>query len=65
LVAEKGEYTATREMRKHVAWYTKGLYESNRFRDTINLIESSQGMKDALHFYLEELLKHDLAEIAQ
>ncbi|MGZ4106609.1 MAG: tRNA dihydrouridine synthase DusB [Tumebacillaceae bacterium] len=65
LVAEKGEYTATREMRKHVAWYTKGLYESNRFRDTINLIESSQGMKDALHFYLEELLKHDLAEITQ
>jgi tRNA-dihydrouridine synthase B len=56
LVAEKGEYVGVREMRKHVAWYTKGLRDSNRFRDEINLIESSQEMKDALNRYLEFLL---------
>ncbi|PWK07844.1 tRNA dihydrouridine synthase DusB [Tumebacillus permanentifrigoris] len=63
LVEEKGEYTGTREMRKHIAWYTKGLYESNKFRDEINLIETSQGLKDALHFYLETLLAREAAEI--
>jgi tRNA-dihydrouridine synthase B len=63
LVAEKGEYTGTREMRKHIAWYTKGLYESNKFRDEINLIETSQGLKDALHFYLESLLAREAAEL--
>lgn len=56
LIAEKGEYTGTREMRKHIAWYTKGLYESNKFRDEINLIETSQGVKDALNRYLDFLL---------
>jgi len=56
LVEEKGEYVATRESRKHVAWYTKGLQSSNAFRDQINLIESSQEMKDALLRYLDNLL---------
>ncbi|KEO83083.1 hypothetical protein EL26_11470 [Tumebacillus flagellatus] len=63
LVEEKGEYVGTREMRKHIAWYTKGLFESNRFRDEINLIESSQGLKDALHRYLETLLARAAAEV--
>jgi len=58
LCAEKGEYVGTREMRKHIAWYTKGLRDSNKFRDEINLIETSQGLRDALNSYLESLLKH-------
>jgi tRNA-dihydrouridine synthase B len=56
LVAEKGEYTGVREMRKHAAWYTKGLRDSNAFRDEINLIETPQGMRDALMMYLDRLL---------
>ena len=36
----KGEYTAVREMRKHLAWYTAGLPHSARFRQTINSMES-------------------------
>ena len=36
----KGEYTAVREMRKHLAWYTTGMPHSARFRQTINSIES-------------------------
>lgn len=38
----KGEYTAVREMRKHLAWYTVGMPHSARFRQTINTIESME-----------------------
>ncbi|MDE5590669.1 MAG: tRNA-dihydrouridine synthase, partial [Acetatifactor sp.] len=36
----KGEYTAVREMRKHLAWYTTGMPHSARFRGMINSIET-------------------------
>lgn len=45
----KGDYLGIREMRKHVAWYTKGLEGSARLRDDINKVES--------YMELEELLK--------
>ena len=35
----KGEYTAVREMRKHIAWYTKGLPHSAELRQKCNLVE--------------------------
>ena len=35
-VEYKGEYTAMREMRKHVAWYTTGLPHSARMREKVN-----------------------------
>ncbi len=36
----KGEYTAVREMRRHLAWYTAGMPHSARFRQMINSVES-------------------------
>ena len=36
----KGEYTGIREMRKHVSWYTAGLPNSARLRQSVNLAES-------------------------
>lgn len=39
LVEEKGTFIALREMRKHVAWYTKGLYNSTVLRQEINKLE--------------------------
>lgn len=38
----KGEYTAVREMRKHLAWYTVGMPHSSRFRRMINEMESME-----------------------
>ena len=38
----KGEYTAVREMRKHLAWYTAGMPHSARFRRTINSMETME-----------------------
>lgn len=63
LVAEKGDFVGVREMRKHAAWYTKGLRDSNAFRDEINLIETPDAMRSALNRYLETILKHEAAVI--
>lgn len=38
----KGEYTAVREMRKHLAWYTVGMPHSARFRGMINTMETME-----------------------
>ena len=40
LLKEKGEYTATREIRKHIAWYVKGMPNATVIRDKINSVES-------------------------
>ena len=38
----KGEYTAVREMRKHLSWYTVGMPHSARFRQMINSMETME-----------------------
>ena len=40
LIDEKGEYTAIREMRKHVAWYVKGMKNATIIRNQINTYET-------------------------
>lgn len=42
LQEHKGEYTAVREMRKHLAWYTAGMPHSARFRGMINTMETME-----------------------
>lgn len=37
---QKGDYIGLREMRKHAAWYTKGLPDSAQFRQKINQAET-------------------------
>ena len=44
----KGEYTATREMRKHVGWYTAGLPNSAATRRKVNEITSFGNLLDFL-----------------
>lgn len=44
----KGEYPGIREMRKHVAWYTKGLPGAARFRDRVNAAETLEGLENLL-----------------
>lgn len=44
----KGDYCGIREMRKHVAWYTKGLHGSARLRDRINEVESYEELEKIL-----------------
>lgn len=44
----KGEYLGIREMRKHVAWYVKGLHGAARLRDTINKVETYEELENIL-----------------
>ena len=44
----KGDYIGIREMRKHVAWYTKGMQGSAKLRDEINQVESYEELENLL-----------------
>jgi len=50
----KGEYLGIREMRKHVAWYTKGMKGSAKLRDAINLVESYEELEELLYSKIGE-----------
>ena len=51
----KPEVTAIREMRKHIAWYTKNMPNSSEFRCEINKIEDKDLlMKTVEKYFLEE-----------
>lgn len=45
LLQYKGEYTAVREMRKHLAWYTGGMPHSAAFRQQINSMETMEELQ--------------------
>ena len=68
LVESVGSEHAAREMRKHVAWYIKGLPNSARVREQVNHTRTAEAMSELLHAYLGELAAHgsafvqDLAE---
>ena len=51
LLKEKGEYTATREIRKHIAWYVKGMPNATVIRDKINSVETEDDFKNILKQY--------------
>jgi tRNA-dihydrouridine synthase B len=55
MVADFGETVATREMRKHVAWYIKGLPRSARVREQVNRTHSTAELAALLRGYLDEL----------
>ena len=49
-----GEQTALREMRKHLAWYSKGLPGAAQLRDAINRIEEKEAILKTLNtFFLQ------------
>lgn len=48
LIEYKGEYTAVREMRKHIAWYTQGLPHSAELRRRCNEIVSWESLKEVI-----------------
>lgn len=54
LTEEKGEYTAVREMRKHIAWYIKGMKDASSMRNEINLIENKDEAIKILKTFFEK-----------
>ena len=51
----KGESMGVREMRKHIAWYLKGMKGSNEVKNKINTMVTEEEMRITLLNYLEEL----------
>ena len=51
-VEEKGEI-AVKELRKHIAWYTKNLKNSSEFRNSINKIETKEELINKLDEYFK------------
>lgn len=49
-VQEKGEI-AVKELRKHIAWYTKNLKNSSEFRNEINKIETREELLQKIEEY--------------
>ena len=54
-VAEKGELTGVREMRKHICYYLKGTQNASEIRDNINHIECKEEVKKVLKEYFSRL----------
>ena len=53
-VKEKGDI-AIKELRKHIAWYTKNLKNSSEFRNSINVVETKEELLMKLDEYFEKL----------
>ena len=64
LVRSSGEVVAAKEMRKHVAWYIKGLPHSARVREQVNHSRTAAEMAELLGAYLSDLAAHGLEAFA-
>lgn len=53
LIDYKGEYIGVREMRKHMAWYMKGLPGAAELRGKLNHAETMEQLEVLLRGYLE------------
>lgn len=55
LIDLKGERVAVQEMRKHAAWYLKGLKHSAHIRQQVNHQETREGMRELLLGYVDQI----------
>ncbi len=60
MVASVGTECAAREMRKHVAWYIKGLPNSAKVREQVNRTRTAEEMVLLLEEYVTQLRAHGL-----
>jgi tRNA-dihydrouridine synthase B len=54
-----GEKTAIREMRKHLAWYARGVPGAARFRAMVNTIEEREPLIRLMHRFFEDRERPD------
>ncbi|ASA25063.1 tRNA dihydrouridine synthase DusB [Paenibacillus donghaensis] len=59
LIALKGEHVAVREMRKHLAWYLKGLKAAARVKDQIMEETKRDEMVKILNDFVEQMKVED------
>lgn len=54
-VQQKGENIGIKEMRKHIAWYTKNLKDSTQIRQKVNTITNKEELLQCLEEYFSNL----------
>ena len=59
IIEDKGEHLGVREMRKHAAWYLKGMKDSAKVRDTFNHANTKEEFEDILLTYKATLKEKD------
>jgi tRNA-dihydrouridine synthase B len=64
LMKLKGEHTALNEMRRHAAWYTRGMPESSRLRDKLVRVSTLMELEDILGECLEVSRRYESAKLA-
>ncbi len=55
LIALKGETIAVKEMRKHIAWYLKGLPNSSAVKNAVNTLVFADEVEKVLKEYLDSI----------
>jgi tRNA-dihydrouridine synthase B len=58
MIEYRGEYLAVREMRKHAAWYLKGLWGAAETRNRINTAETPDDLRTILLDYLDRAAQY-------
>ncbi|MHB1420008.1 MAG: tRNA dihydrouridine synthase DusB [Bacillota bacterium] len=58
VIVDKGEKVGVKQMRKHLAWYIKGLRGAAHVRDQVNKLEQRDAIEEILEQYLD-CLQHD------
>ena len=59
LYAFYGEYTGVRVARRHLAWYSKGRPGGNRFRQTINHLDSTAAQLDCVREFFNRRMERE------
>ncbi len=62
LMDQKGEKAAVPEMRKHIAWYLKGMKDSGRIRSQVNTLNTEAEVRALLNAYAAERKKDEAEE---
>ena len=60
LIALKGEKIAVQEMRKHAAWYLKGLRGAAPVREQINYMNTREELYHLLNSYIEQVEEKEM-----
>lgn len=65
MLSHYGKEMGMRNMRKHIAWYSKGLPSSAEFRSEVFACNDTEGVPDILRAFYEPLIERGIASDGQ
>ena len=58
-----GTDTGMRMARKHMGWYSKGLFGSTDFRVAVNQTSDVAHLKELIHTFYDPLIQHHQGDV--